>query len=309
MTPSLRAVLLMVGTIVGVGMFAIPFVFVRAGFLTGVLELAVLAAVVTLVHLAYAEVVLRTPEIHRLPGYAARYLGRGAAWVARFSYLFGISGTLLVYLVLGGAFLGTLLAAALPSASPAFGPVVFYLIGAFVVLWGIRFESFANAILTLGLIAALLLLGAVLLPRADYSLLQGFDFSNTAIPYGVLLFSLAGAAIIPDVRRVLGGGGPRRMAAVVAIGTLASAVLYLIFAAAVAGTTGDATTPDAIGGIQERFGSVVGLFGSAIGFLATITSFIALAVVLEGTFTSDFGVKPAIATSLTVAIPPLLFAA
>ncbi|MDP3727432.1 MAG: hypothetical protein Q8R35_02210, partial [bacterium] len=67
--------------------------------------------------------------------------------------------------------------------------------------------------------------------------------------------------------------------------------------------------PDAIGGISERFGSAAGLFGSAVGFLAAVTSFIALAVVLEGTFTSDFGVKPAIATSLTVAIPPLLFAA
>ncbi|MDP3768122.1 MAG: hypothetical protein Q8S13_08910, partial [Dehalococcoidia bacterium] len=67
--------------------------------------------------------------------------------------------------------------------------------------------------------------------------------------------------------------------------------------------------PDAIGGISERFGSAAGLFGSAVGFLAAVTSFIALAVVLEGTFTSDFGIKPAVATALTVAIPPLLFAA
>lgn len=304
----LAAVLLLIGTIVGVGMFAIPFVFVRAGFLTGLVELAILTVVLTVVHLAYAEVVLRTPEIHRLPGYAARYLGAAGAWVARFSYLFGISGALLVYLVLGGSFLGALLHAGIPGVPVAIGPVVFYLIGAMVVLRGIRFESVANAILTLGLIAALLLLGATLLPAASISPFKAFDLSRLPIPYGVLLFALAGAAIIPDVHRTLGNGEPRRMARVVAAGTLISGALYLLFALAVAGTTGEATTADAISGITERFGPVYGIWGSAIGFLATSTSFIGLAVVLEGMFAADFRLRPSMATSLTLAIPPLLFA-
>ena len=305
---SLAAVLLLIGTIVGVGMFAIPFVFVRAGFLTGLIELVTLTAVLTVVHLAYAEVVLRTPEIHRLPGYAARYLGAIAAWIARLSYLFGLSGALLVYLVLGGIFLGALLHAGIPRTPPILGPVAFYLIGALVVLRGIKFESAANGILTLGLIAALLLLGATLLPATNTSYLKAFDLSRLPVPYGVLLFALAGAAIIPDVRRALGNGEPRRMARVVVLGTFVSGALYLIFAVAIAGTTGEATTADAIGGIAERFGPMYGIWGSAIGFLATITSFIGLAVVLEGMFAADFGLKPSLATSLTLAIPPLLFA-
>ncbi|MBI4132112.1 MAG: hypothetical protein HY474_00595 [Candidatus Sungbacteria bacterium] len=306
---SFQAALLLVGTIVGVGIFAIPYVFVRAGFLTGVLEILILAAVTLVLNLAYAEVVLRTPEIHRLPGYAARYLGPVGAWVSRLSYLFGISGTLLVYLVLGGAFLGTLLAAAFPRIPMAIGPAAFYLIGAAVVLRGIRFESFANALFTLGLIAALVVGGSILLPGISTAELGGFYPSRLAIPYGVLLFSLAGAAIIPDVRRALGNGIPRALATVVAAGTLIPLALYLLFAAAVAGTTGEGTTPDAISGIAGLLGPPYGIFGSAIGFLATITSFIPLSIVLEGMFAADLKLRPALATFFTLAIPPLLFAA
>lgn len=305
----LEATLLLVGTIVGVGMFGIPFVFSRAGFLTGAVELVLLAAITMIVHLAYAEVVLRTPEIHRLPGYASRYLGPAGAAVSRLSYLFGISGALLVYLVLGGAFLGTLLAAFLPRLPEAVGPAAFYLAGASVVLRGIRFESLANAVLTLGLIFALVLGSALLLSRASVSALSGFDLSRVTVPYGVLLFSLAGAAIIPNMRRALGSGTPRVFAATVVWGTLIAAVLYLLFSLAVVGATGAATTPDAIRGVAERFGPFFGLLGSAVGFLATITSFITLSVVLEGMFTTDFRLRAAFATSITLAIPAVLFAA
>lgn len=306
---SLAAALLLVGAIVGAGMFAIPFVFVQAGFLTGALELLLLAALVTLVHLAYAEVVVRTPQVHRLPGYARLYLGPAAAWLSRLSYLIGISGALLAYLILGGAFLGAILETVLPGLPVLAGPAAFYLIGIGVVLRGIRFESFANALFTLALIAAVLGLGVALLPHVSFVELAAFSPGRFMVPYGVLLFALAGSAIIPDIRRVLGGGRSSRMAAVVIAGTLVSAALYLLFAVAVAGTTGDATTPDAISGVAERFGPTYGLLGAAIGFLAAITSFITLAVVLEGMFTTDFGMKLGMSTTLTASIPLVLFAA
>jgi len=97
-----KAVLVLVGMIIGAGMFGIPFVFVRAGFLTGAIELVLLAIVAAFVHRAYADVVLLTPARHRLPGYVSLYLGRGTGAVSVASALVGLSGTLLAYLVLGG---------------------------------------------------------------------------------------------------------------------------------------------------------------------------------------------------------------
>lgn len=302
-----EAFLLLVGTIVGVGMFAIPFVFERAGFLTGALELVILAAAVTIVHLAYAEVVARTPEIHRLPGYVRLYLGRRAAWLSAASYLFGLSGALLAYVVLGGAFLGSLVSWVWPGAPAAAGPLAFYLFGVLVIFRGIRFESFTDAILTLGLIAAILTLALTLLPTVSVTSLGGFYPERLPIPYGVILFSLAGAAIIPDLKRLLGGDGLRHFGRIVSAGTLVSAALYLLFAVAVVGATGAATTPDAISGLASRFGVPYLLLGNAIGVLATITSFIALGVVFEGTLVSDFKVKPRPAWFVTAAIPAILY--
>lgn len=304
---EVQSFLLLVGTIVGVGMFAIPFVFYRAGFLTGAVLLAVLAAATTLVHLAYAEVVAKTKEVHRLPGYVRLYIGRGAGRLSSISYIFGLSGALLAYLVLGGSFLGVLINWALPDAPAYFGPLAFYVIGVAVIFRGIRFESFTDAVLTTGLVAAILVLGFTLLPSVSPANLTGFYPERSWIPYGVLLFSLAGAAIIPDLRRVLGAGASSQLGKVIASGTIGSAILYLVFAIAVVGTTGAAVTPDAISGISSRFGLPYLILGNAIGVLATITSFIALGMVFEGMLVSDFRFKPRPAWLATAAVPAILY--
>ncbi len=299
-----QAVLLLIGTIVGVGMFGIPFVFGRAGFLTGVAELAFLTAATVIVHLAYAEVVGRTAGLHRLPGYVSLYLGRAAGGLARLSYLFG---PLLAYLVLGGFFLGELLREIFPGMPPLAGPAAFYLGGVAVVYRGIRFESFANAVLTVALIAAMFLLAFSLLPHLEFGRLGEFGAAEAFAPYGVILFSLAGAAIIPDVKRFLGPEAGGRLGAVVAGGAIGAAALYLIFAASVFGAGGPATTPDAVSGLAALFGAGYRRGGAVVGFLATITSFITLGIVLKGTFVSDFGYARRTAWLWTAVIPATLF--
>ena len=291
-----EAFLLLVGTIVGVGMFGIPFVFERAGFLTGLVLLVVLAAAATLVHLAYAEVVSRTATVHRLPGYARSYLGSPAGWLASASYLFGLSGALLAYVVLGGSFVGSLVSWVWSNAPVWIGPLGFYLFGVAVIARGIRFEGLADAVLTIGLIVAIAILGLTLLPSASLAGIAAFHPGRLLIPYGVLLFSLAGGAIIPDLKRVLGPGGLSSLGKIVVAGTHA-----------MVGATGGATTPDAVSGLAEKFGLPYFLLGNVIGVLATITSFIALGVVLEGMFASDFNMRPFPAWLLTAVIPAVLF--
>lgn len=303
------ALLLLIGTIVGVGMFAIPFVFVQAGFITGIAELVVLAAAVTIVHLCYLEVVDKTPAMHRLPGYVRIYLGNFFGRLSAASYFFGLSGSLLAYLVLGGFFLGTLISRYVPAIPPSSGPVIFYLIGAFVISRSVRFEGLANGILTIFLIFAIVAFGLAIFPGVSAGELAAFHPGRLFLPYGVVLFSLMGAAVIPDVRRLMGesrGAHPGRL---VIIGTLVPAFLYLFFALAVVGATGSATTPDAMSGIAERFGPAYLIFGGVIGFLATITSFITLGSALEGMFASDFGFDRRLAPVIASAIPLVLYLA
>ncbi|MBI2055415.1 MAG: hypothetical protein HYT42_00820 [Candidatus Sungbacteria bacterium] len=280
---------------------------IQAGFLTGVVSLAVVTAAAVMVHLAYANVVLRTPSLHRLPGYARIYWGEGGGWVARFSHSLGLAGALLAYVVLGGHFIGALIAAAYPAASYFWGPLTFYLLGVTIIFWDIRFESLTNAILTVGLIFSIIVLAFFLLPRISLSSFTGFQIERLVLPYGVLLFAMAGAAVIPDMTNLLAKNNSRRLKKMVIAGTVIPALIYLIFAFFIVGATGGQTTPDAIGGLAGRFGRGYLTAGTVIGFLATITSFVPLGLTLKGMLVSDFGMRARPAWLAAALTPGVLY--
>ena len=101
---NLQAAAILVGTIVGVGTFGIPYVFAQAGFFVGLGHLAALSAVMLAIHLMYGEIVLRTQEKHRFIGYADIYLGTWGRRIAIPMVVVGIFGTLLAYTIVGGNF-------------------------------------------------------------------------------------------------------------------------------------------------------------------------------------------------------------
>ena len=70
-----EAVATLVGFVVGAGILGLPFVFSRAGFWTGVLNVIVIGAAVLVLNLMLGEISLRTKQSHQLSGYASKYLG------------------------------------------------------------------------------------------------------------------------------------------------------------------------------------------------------------------------------------------
>lgn len=287
---ELEAILLLIGTIIGVGMFGIPFVMREAGFLTGVLLLAALAGAVLAVHLAYARIVLATPTVHRLPGYVRLYLGSVPGAVAALSNVLGLTGALLAYVVLGGMFLGDIAHHFLPGVPVSAGPMLFFIFGFLILLRELRFEGLVNAVLTIGLVGGVIALALFLPHRESLGSLLTFGSFSVVAAYGVILFALDGAAVIPNMREILGKATLHLRPAVIT-GVLVPPALYLLFAAAVITATGAGTTPDAVSGIALRFGEPFLVIGAAIGFLATITSFIGLGGALEEMLVSDLRIR------------------
>ena len=105
----IEAVLVLVGMIIGVGMFGIPFSFARAGFLVGTFELIILTGIIFIFHLVYAEIIEGTDSPHRVPGYVQLYLGKQFAALAWCATLFGSVGTILAYILMGSRFIERLL--------------------------------------------------------------------------------------------------------------------------------------------------------------------------------------------------------
>lgn len=307
----LEAVAILVGTIVGVGMFGIPHVVGRAGLPVGILHLIVLTAAILAIHTVYGEIVLRTRAKHRLIGYAQMYLGGKGKLLAIFLMLAGISGTLLAYIIVGGmftkAFVEPLLRPTLDFSLPAaLWSVIFFSAMAFFIVTDFRTGAPAELAMSAALIAALGYLIVRFLPDVNIANLIAIGKVRDALlPYGVVFFALSGSAAIPELRDVLSGDGQMRSAIV--IGTLIPAILYGLFALSVVGVFGNTVAEDAISTLAGRYGNGMSVLGGLVGILMTATSYIVLALVLKHAFIADLNVSPRAATLLVLGIPLALF--
>lgn len=301
----LEAVFILSGMIIGAGMFGIPFSFVQAGFWLGTIELFILAAVILFVHLLYGEIVLGTHELHQLPGYVRTYLGPGVARLSWASALFGILGTLLAYVILGTFFLHAIVNFFGASANDNLSAFLIVVLGAIITFFPLKKEASINAVLTALLIGFIIFLIVFLFPRAAFENLSGFHFQNIFAPYGVLLFALSGALVIPDLITFLGRDRILARRAIMT-GTLLPAILYFFFVFAVVSALGIQVSEETIQGLGLVLGERLVLLGSVIGLLAVFTSYIALNTSFQALLALDFRM-PRILSWAGVALLLLVF--
>ena len=61
---------LLAGAIIGAGVFALPYLFLQSGFAVGGAALVFGTSAAVLIHLLYADLMIRTSGEHRFVGYA-----------------------------------------------------------------------------------------------------------------------------------------------------------------------------------------------------------------------------------------------
>ena len=89
---------MMAGAIIGAGVFSLPYVFAQVGLLSGFVFLVLAAIIVSLVHLFYADLILRTRGRHNFVGFYPDLFwsfwlfvwggDSGGLYPVNFSYLF-----------------------------------------------------------------------------------------------------------------------------------------------------------------------------------------------------------------------------
>ncbi len=296
------AVLTLIGSIVGVGIFGVPYAFSKAGSLPSIFYLVVLAGVQLLQHLYYAEAAIACPEPLRLVGLVERYLGRHFKKVAATAIILGFWGALLAYMIVGGTFLHSLLSPYL-GGIPLMYQMIWAVLGASVVYFGLAFVTRINVVVTAGMLMtmfAILLMGAPHVRLSNYlPLVSGHDL---LLPYGILLFSLSGLPAILEMEDILKGRHEHYRKAVI-VGTLSAATLIAAFSFTVLGVTGSATTTEAVRGLQSVLGPAIAVAGAIAGLLAVTAAFFASAINLQSTFRYDYKLSRFWSWSLTV-LPP-----
>ena len=306
----------LIATIIGVGMFGLPYAAQKAGIGVALIYLLIFGIITTIVHLFYFEVVMATPGRHRLTGYARLYLGKHWAGVTFIQEVVSLWGTLLIYTILTGKFLSLLAEYLLHFSfghSEFLWGAIFFIISAAVVLKGSRAVGKQEFWFSLPLIFLVLLLFYLALTSSSFSLEILFSphLSDWIAPYGITLFALSGFSVIPSLKEIIEPVQKRGerviIPLIVSLGTLIPALLYALFIIGVVGVSKQATSLDALSGLTPFLGNTIVLVGAALGIVAIYTSFLPVADELYETFINDYRKKKAIAALFTFAPPFFLY--
>lgn len=299
----IKAVTTLTGTIIGAGVLAIPYTIYTAGYWLGVLYLIILGIIMIILNLMLGEVVLRTKKNLHIPELIKLYLGKKGYVLVLIAIAILIYGGMSAYI--RGA--GDILNKIIPAQSFNWS-IVFFAIGTYFIIKGLKFVSQWNIIFVSGMVLIIVTLWL----RAIYS--QDIDWTQFELkptnsvtqafrPYGAILFSYFGVIAIPHIKTILGKKSDQ-MESVITLGILIPILLYSVFVSLVIGVAGQDITPLAIISLGEKLGRQVLIITSIFAIIAMMTSFIAMGLSMIESYMSFGKLKRSIAIILTT-FPPM----
>lgn len=294
------AIATLIGTVIGAGVLGIPYVIAKAGFITGLINLVVLGAAVLLLYLYLGEVVLRTRGNHQLTGYAEIYLGKTGKKLMVFAMVFGIYGALIAYLI--GE--GETLAAMFNSTNTLMFSIIFFAIVSAIIYKGLSAIENSELLLSTLIVIIIAFISIFAFTKINTSNLSIFDAKSIFLPYGVILFALAGSIAIPEMKEELVNNKKLLKRAII-IGALVPTFLYIVFSFVIVGAMGTATTEVATMGLAQILGQKMFMLGNLFAVLAMATSSLTLGLALKEMYHYDYHINEKMSWLLTI-IPPLI---
>ncbi len=297
----------MIGSILGVGIFGLPYAFAQSGFVLGFLVLLLIAGVLVVMQFMLAELSLQTKGNHRLVGFVEVYLGHSWRWVAFAAMTASIWGAMLAYMIIGGKFLHVILAPIM-GGSPLIYAYVVAAISGVLIYRGLQFISRFEFVIICTLLFLFLFMILASLPHISLSNLTTLNWSNSFVPYGVILFALSSVGVVPEMREILAKKAKNKLGIAILVGMITVVSLYSLFAFSVLGVTGDATTSVAFDGLVPVLGSAFAIVASLLGSLVIISIFTMSGIPMMNNLRNDLNMSRANAWMFVMIVPIVLFA-
>jgi len=301
------ALAILLGVIIGAGIFGIPYVVSKSGIIPGLFYFIFWGIVVSLLHLFFGEIVLATEEKHRLVGFAQKYLGKPGRILILISTIFGTTGVLLAYLILGGDFLKIIISPFFKVSSSQLS-IIFWLILIYFVLKGIKFIGPAEVFTNSSFFVILFIVFCFLIPRIQ---LENFVLINPKeifLPYGVILFSLLGFVAIPEMADVLRDPQERKsFKKIILVASGVVIAIYLLFSLAVVGVSGDKTSQDSLSGLIPYLGQKIVLLGALFGVITLADSFLVICLYFKNVLIYDLKLPELLSFIIASGLPIGLF--
>ena len=299
------AVSIMIGTSIGAGIFSLPYVASKSGFFLFLALIIVLGFIMTILHLMYAEITLRTKDKGRLVGYCGKYLGSNGKKIATFVTLVALYGSMLAFIIIGGNFLNVIF-------SPYFGGsefiysvlmALFISIGVYISLKLLSIIELIMVILLFITIFGVILKGSFFINVEN---LLTYNISQSFFPFGAILFSIGALSAIPELEHIMEKKQKRIKNAIIA-GSIITIAIYVLFVAVVLGITGSNTSVEALLGLSLSIGNGIVTLGFIFGVFAIATSSLVIGINLKEIFWYDYHLSEKKSWALACFVPLIVF--
>ena len=289
---------LVAASTLGAGIFALPYVFKEGGWVVSLFYAAAFSFFIAAAHILYWKALEKIGEKKRILGLARDYLGKAGYYFAIIGIAVGLLLTLVAYLLVGGMFL--------QSIFPSLGS------GAILVFWvavsiPLLLSDKKTTIIEVAGVAATSLIIIFMflssLPSAGFFSSTAINVGNIFLPFGAILFALAGWTSVERVYDYFRGKhvSPEKVAFSIASGTVLVALLYLLF---VFGIFGSATTitSDTISGVYN-WPIWKGLLLGVLGLIAVWTSHLPISLETKNAFEHDLHWSATASRILVIFLP------
>ncbi|MFH1183372.1 MAG: aromatic amino acid transport family protein [Candidatus Moraniibacteriota bacterium] len=289
-----------VGTVVGLGIFTIPYAARNVG-VTPTITLIIFVAIAMLVlSVLFAEIIIFDKREECIIAYARRYLGGWAGKIETCSILFGYTGSILAYVLAVTVFVQ----AVIPGEVSFFWPIilVYSAISCIVVLKGTKNLGRIEFVLAAAMCIIFLLVFGSSIPFWGG---VKESWGNMIIPYGVVWFALTGESAIPIAVRLL-GGEKKKIFPIIFLAYIFIALITVLFFVGALKTGGAIIGPDPFIAMGQKMGEWVKYTGTVLGLLAVVTSHWVLATYLKNILSSDIKIGRLYSWALVIFIPMVL---
>ena len=288
MNKFITSIFLITSTIIGLGVFVLPYTLANSGFYFWIWFLIV-PFLIFIVHLAYSEIIFQIEEKHNLPGLAEKILGKkwkNLVWLIDF---LGILFVFASYYLALSKFTNLIFS----FNNSLIIQLLYAVLVIFIILFPINPFSKIESALAFLMILIFLYLSFYFLPQVNLSNFK-IEFINPWLSYGVLIFAYTGYSSLQMVYDII-GKNKKTMLWVNLASILLVTFLYLLFIISIYGTFGVNVSSTTLENLKDISAKYITVIVSLLAILNILTTFIALAFYLKRGLIFDYNINPVLA--------------
>jgi len=295
---------MMVGTIIGAGMFSLPYAFLKSGLIAGFSFLLGFALLYAVIYWLYADIILKTKGEHRFIGYARMYLGQKGFWSAFFIGFIQLFFVLTVYLILAPSFSKIFI-----GGGDFMHLITFWLIGSLIILLNVKKIALSEFLMVMGMLVIIFLVFIFGVFKIDLNVLRGIGCgSNLLFSIGPVLFALSGTLAVPEVVSYFRESklSVKFLKGSLLLGSCLSAFAYGCFVVGILGLS-KYISEDAIAGLVGQAPRGLLAVLGILGFLSLFSSYVIVGLNIRKVLEKDLGFPRLAAIFLVIFVPFLLY--